>query len=128
MTKLKHPIRVNDNIKNELLETRNMLLYSTRQKWFILIKDIQFEDQMVVNKKRKWWGSTDTTSAYEPFIVEATIMIYKQDKGKWMRLTDVGISYLTYYESPKKMRDNYLLGIRAPLESMGVIFPVNNGR
>lgn len=117
------PIQIKEEEINELNKYKNKLLYSFENGWFIIIKDFTYKVEK--STKKSFW-SRETSYINKYYITNATAVVWSNLTRNWVPLNATGLYTLfTYLESPTKLRNNYITGIKLPLQSLGATFESN---
>ena len=126
MSKKEYLGEVDQSIIDDLNKFKNKLLFVKETTEFVIIKDFDYIEKMVTEKK--FW-SREQIQYKKYYITTAKIIVWSE--GRWKVFSDMGIEQFfdpMYYVSPGILRGAYVNRIKTPLEDLGAVFnsnPVN---
>lgn len=120
------PIKIDKLRVNDINRNKGSLLYSHSRGWFIIVKDVKFDNKLIT--KTKFWSREKVTSK-RYYITSATIVVWATRISKWITINEEGVKDffdVQLYENLTSLRKNYLNDIKAPLKLLGATFDNKN--
>jgi len=120
-TTLKNPIELSKEVFESMQKQKKSLGYAINLGWMIVIEDLTIEEKKVTNKK---WGflSRKKTTETIYLLTEARIRVWNVNRLTWSYLSEQGINILLNNDDVSRLRIQYLMRIKNPLQSLGVQF------